>query len=159
MSKTDPKNDEKKQEFFSMLDEYFEMKKEQFQEEKKSKKTESPDLLSWLMGCLAVLMVMGLPSISFAAGILPADLVWSNPVDTVNGIQVEKGSIASGPFVMLSQVPAGSTAYHDGTNGAGETACYRVAYFNTAGVGPYSPTVCKNFPLLPTAAPVGFSVR
>lgn len=50
MSKTDPKDDEKKTEFFAMLDEYFEGKQAKFQEEKKNKKTEAGDLFSWLFG-------------------------------------------------------------------------------------------------------------
>lgn len=50
MSKTDPKDDEKKQEFFSMLDEYFTGKKTEFEKQKKDKKTDSPDFFSWLFG-------------------------------------------------------------------------------------------------------------
>lgn len=50
MSKTDPKNDEKKTEFFAMLDEYFETKQEAFKEAKKIKATEAGDLFSWLFG-------------------------------------------------------------------------------------------------------------
>ena len=50
MSKTDPKDDDKKIEFFAMLDEYFETKQAKFQEEKKNKKTEAGDLFVWLFG-------------------------------------------------------------------------------------------------------------
>lgn len=47
MSKTDPKDDPKKQEFFSMMDEYFEGKKVQYLESKKDKKT-SKSFLDWI---------------------------------------------------------------------------------------------------------------
>ena len=47
MSKTDPKDDPKKQEFFSMLDEYFEQKKEQHKERKKAD-PKTGNFLQWL---------------------------------------------------------------------------------------------------------------
>lgn len=50
MTKTDPKDDEQKTKFFSMLDEYFEIKQEAFREAKKKKTTDAGDLFSWLFG-------------------------------------------------------------------------------------------------------------
>lgn len=50
MSKTDPKDDEKKQEFFSLMDEYFSIKKAEFDKQKKEKKTDSSNFFGWLFG-------------------------------------------------------------------------------------------------------------
>lgn len=47
MSKTDPKDDPKKLEFFEMLDEYFEQKKETYKKAKKENPKEGT-FLQWL---------------------------------------------------------------------------------------------------------------
>jgi amino acid transporter len=92
------------------------------------------------------------------AGTLPADLTWSNP-DTLDKIQIEKGSSLAGPFATINQVAAGQTSYTDATNAPGDTACYRAAYINSSGIGPYAGPVCKTFPALPSQTPGSFTVK
>jgi hypothetical protein len=92
------------------------------------------------------------------AGTLQSDLSWTN-TDSINKIQVVKGSGTVGTFTEIAQVLAGQTTYTDATNNPGETACYKVAYINSAGVGPYAGPVCKTFPPLPSATPGTFQVR
>jgi hypothetical protein len=111
-------------------------------------------------GCMLVLLclLVALPSLALA-GTLPAQLDWANPVDTTDSIQVEKGSALAGPFAIIKQVAPGVTTYTDATNAPGETACYRVAYDNTSGVGPYAGPVCKTFQAIPSATPTPFTVK
>lgn len=94
-----------------------------------------------------------------AAGTLAATLVWTNPVDITDGVQVEKSNSVSGIFTTIKQTAGNTVQYVDATNSPGDTACYRVAYFNTSGVGPYAGPVCKTFPTVPTQAPASFGVN
>ena len=93
-----------------------------------------------------------------ASGTLPAQLDWINS-DTLNPIQIEKGSALSGPFTKIVTVPAGTITDTDATNAPGDTACYRVAYANPSGVGPYAGPVCKTFPTIPVQSPGTFTVK
>lgn len=102
--------------------------------------------------------LFGMYSMGNAAGTLKSSLAWTN-TDTTNGVQVEKASSSTGVFTMLKQLLANTVSYDDVTNGSGETACYRMAYYNTSGVGPYSFVVCKTFPTVPTQAPAAFTVN
>jgi hypothetical protein len=92
------------------------------------------------------------------AGTLPAQLTWTN-TDANDSIQIEKGPALTGNFAAINQVVPGTTGYTDATNAPGDTACYRVAYFNTSGIGPYAGPVCKTFPALPAQAPATFTVK
>lgn len=96
---------------------------------------------------------------SVEAGTLPATLTWSNPTDITDGIQVEKSASVTGTFVIVNQTAVNVTTYTDATNAAGDTSCYRIAYFNTSGVGLYAGPVCKTFPTVPTVAPATFGVK
>lgn len=93
------------------------------------------------------------------AGTLPATLAWSNPIDVTDGIQVEKSASATGTFATIKQVPSGTITFTDAANNPGETACYRVAYFNPSGIGPYAGPICKTFPTIPAQAPATFTVN
>lgn len=92
------------------------------------------------------------------AGTLTATLTWTNP-DTIDGIQVEKSNSPTGTFGILNQIAAGTTTYADTTNSPGDQSCYRIAYFNSSGVGPYAGPVCKVFPTVPTQTPGSFVVK
>jgi hypothetical protein len=108
----------------------------------------------WLFVCILVIGAFQ----TRAANTLPAQLTWSNP-DTTDKIQVEKGPAAAGTFTTIAQLPALTTTYLDATNAPGDNNCFRVAYFNASGVGPYAGPVCKNFPALPTQTPGAFIVQ
>ena len=102
---------------------------------------------------------MALPLLAFAqAGTLPATLDWTNP-DIVNGLQVEKSNSATGTFTSIKQLPAKTITFTDATNAPGDTACYRVAYFNTSGMSPYAGPVCKTFPASPQTAPSSLTIK
>ena len=107
----------------------------------------------------SVLTLLLTSSVYAQAGTLPAQLDWTNPLDLTDGVQVEKGASLTGPFVSIRQLPAASTTFTDLTNSAGTTACYRLAYFNTSGVGPYAGPVCKTFPAVPSQAPATPTVK
>lgn len=109
------------------------------------------------IGLLTVLTLLNI-SQPAGAGTLPSILNWTNP-DTVDKVQIEKAASLTGAFTMLAQIPASTITYLDATNGPGETACYRVAYFTTSGVGPYAGPVCKTFPALPSQAPGALTVN
>ena len=114
------------------------------------------------IGVFAVMLIVAsitVPMKAFSAGTLVSTLAWANPLNVVDGIQIEKSSSLTGVYSTLRQVAAGSVGYSDGTNGAGETACYRIAYYNTSGVGPYLGPLCKTFPTIPTQTPATFSVN
>lgn len=101
-----------------------------------------------IMACFSV----GLAEAQASAG-LNSVLTWDN-VDSINPIQIEKGASLEGPFSFLATVVPNTVTFMDESNTPGENSCYRLAYANTSGVGPYSNVVCKLFPTLPTAAPV-----
>lgn len=103
---------------------------------------------------LALVALVNLAS----AGSLPSEITWTNP-DLINKIQIEKGPSFVGPFVTINQVMAGQTLYTDATNEPGETACYRLAYVNASGIGPYAGPVCKTFPALPLQTPEMLTVK
>ena|SRR5712692_9312829 len=109
------------------------------------------------IGLFSVFLLCSFGASAFA-GTLPSTLDWTNP-DTVDKIQIEKAASLTGAFTTLAQVPASTLTYLDATNGPGETACYRVAYFTTSGVGPYAGPVCKTFPALPSQAPGALTVK
>lgn len=81
---------------------------------------------------------------------LTAKLTWTN-VDTTNRIQVEKSTSPTGTFVIIQTLDPGTATFTESAAGIpGSQVCYRVAYYNTSGVGPYSNVACKTFPLVPT---------
>ncbi len=90
---------------------------------------------------------------------LDANLQWANPVDITDSIQVEKSTSLTGSFALLKQLAPNTITYTDSTNSQGTTGCYRVAYFNTSGVGPYVGPVCKTFPQTPQTAPSSLTVK
>lgn len=107
-----------------------------------------------------VLGFLALPLLVLAqASTLSAQLDWSNPVDVTDSVQVEKSSTLAGTYSVLKQLPANSITYTDATNAPGSTACFRVAYFNTSGIGAYAGPVCKTFPATPTQTPSSFTVK
>ena len=83
---------------------------------------------------------------------LTSVLSWDNS-DAMNSIQIEKGPSSDGPFSFLATVVPNTVTFIDEKNAPGEQSCYRLAYANTSGVGPYFNVACKSFPTLPTAAP------
>lgn len=98
-----------------------------------------------------------------APGPLQAVLDWGNPDDTTDKIQVEKGisrtGTFTGTFASMGQLPPSTITFVDSLNSPGDTACYRIAYVNASGVGPYAGPVCKTFPALPTQTPEPFTVK
>ena len=104
---------------------------------------------------LACVLLFGSVGLAYA---LDSNLTWTNPVTTF-GVQVEKASSVGGTYVMINQTAVNATSYTDTDNVAGATACYRIAYFNTSGVGPYATSVCKTFPQIPTQTPANFGVN
>jgi hypothetical protein len=92
------------------------------------------------------------------AGTLPAQLDWTNP-DIVDKIQIEKSASLTGTYTILSQPAAETSAFLDATNAPGDAPCYRLAYVNPSGIGPYAGPVCKTFPAIPTQTPGAFTVR
>lgn len=111
-----------------------------------------------MIGAIVLWVVCILWSLAAVAGTLSSDLTWQN-TDLNNKIQVEKSNNATGIYTVIAQPAAGSTGYSDATNAPGDTACYRVAYFNLSGVGPYAGPVCKTFPALPSQAPASLTVK
>lgn len=93
------------------------------------------------------------------AATLPSILEWSNPVDVTDQIRVEKSGSITMPFTKLTDLSANSLTYTDATNGPGDTACYKIAYFNSSGLGPYAGPVCKIFPTVPGQSPATFTVK
>ena len=110
-----------------------------------------------MLSSVLVTLVLILPLTSFA-GTLPATIAWTN-TDTVDGVQIEKSNAPVGTFTTIKQIAALSITFTDPTNAPGDTACYRVAYFNTSGVGPYAGPVCKAFPTVPNQTPAGVTVN
>lgn len=103
-------------------------------------------------------LMIGGGVVAQSAGTLSATLTWQN-TETTDGIQIEKSANIAGTYTIIKQTAANVTTYVDATNAAGDTACYRIAYFNTSGVGPYAGPVCKTFPIVPTQAPATFGVN
>jgi hypothetical protein len=111
-------------------------------------------ILSLFLGVL-----IGGVGISQSAGTLPSTLSWANPVDITDGIQIEKAASLTGAFTIIKQTAANIVTYIDATNSPGDNSCYRIAYFNTSGVGGYAGTVCKSFPQIPAQVPATFGVN
>ena len=121
-------------------------------------------IMNWRPIAIAVSIVIAVTGLCLVAGhvfagTLPADLSWSNPINTVDQIQIEKSGVQSGPYTVIVTMPAGATSYQDATNNPGSTQCYRAAYLNSSGVGPYAGPVCKTFPALPASSPGAFTVK
>ena len=105
-----------------------------------------------------ILVICLLFAVPVQAGTLASVLSWTNP-DTTDGIQIEKASSCAGAFTVLKSVPAGTTSYTDATNAPGDTPCYRVAYVNSSGIGPYAGPTGKVFPPIPAQAPTSLQVQ
>ncbi len=108
---------------------------------------------------VTILFITGLlgPSV-WAEDALQVTIAWKN-VDTSRKIQLEKGPAITGPFVLLVQLDANTTSYLDAKNAPGDKACYRMAYFDAATVGPYSPPKCKTFAATVTSPPATVTVK
>lgn len=104
------------------------------------------------ISALVLLAVVGGMGVS-EAGTLPAVLTWTN-LDTTNQIQINKAPAALGPWAKLTVTAAGTLTYTDATNAPGDTACFKLQYSNSSGLGPDSIVACKTFPSVPTVAPV-----
>lgn len=106
---------------------------------------------------MLVVSIMMFASVGMANA-LDSVLTWTNTATTY-GIQIEKSSSINGTYVMINQTAPNVSMFTDSSNVAGDTSCYRIAYFNTSGVGPYTGAVCKTFPLVPTQTPAGLGVN
>jgi hypothetical protein len=107
-----------------------------------------------LIGGLLVLMAVPV----WAVDSLQTTVAWKN-VDTSRKIQLEKGPATTGPFMILAQLEANTTSYLDTKNAPGEKACYRMAYFDDAGFGPFSTPKCKTFTVTSTSPPSTVTVK
>lgn len=72
-----------------------------------------------------------------------AIVVWTN-TDTVNSVRLEQAQTVAGPFQLLTALPPGATSYSVSGLTVPSTVCFRAAYTNTAGIGPYSNVACKD---------------
>ena len=89
-----------------------------------------------------------------------ASLAWTNTA-TVYDVAIERGSAPQGPFADRAISAPGTVDYTDaGPFLQGEQVCYRLAYQNSVGKGPYSNVACKTFPILaPVESPSSLTVR
>jgi hypothetical protein len=109
-----------------------------------------------LLVSVCVVLSLVVPTVSAFA--LDAILTWTNSSST-HGIQIERSATIGGTYSVINQTAANVSTYTDSTNIAGTTSCYRIAYFNTSGVGPYTTPYCKSFPVVPTQLPGAFAVN
>lgn len=111
-----------------------------------------------LIGAVLFFMLCVVASFVLAAGSLQVKLTWMNP-DHTNQIQLEKGPTSTGPFVFLAMLDPETTSYLDTTNTAGTKACYRMAYYSGANLGPYTTPKCHTFPLTPVTKPGSLTIQ
>jgi Divergent InlB B-repeat domain len=69
-------------------------------------------------------------------------LTWIDNSGGQAAFQVVRRVSTDTTYTVLTQQPAGVTAYGDGTVAAGITYCYRVQAYDTAGSSPYSNEAC-----------------
>jgi hypothetical protein len=85
-------------------------------------------------------------SLAAAAGVDAAQLVltlsWTDNATDEDGFLVERADHPSGPFAELAQIPDDMTAYSDVSVAFGQSYCYRVRAFNTAGASDSSNVAC-----------------
>jgi len=76
-------------------------------------------------------------------------LAWADNSTNENGFGIERKTGTNGTFTQIATVAANVNSYSDSDVVAGNTYCYRVNAFNTAGASGYTNEACKTM-LAPT---------
>jgi Chitobiase/beta-hexosaminidase C-terminal domain/Family of unknown function (DUF6298)/Putative collagen-binding domain of a collagenase len=71
-------------------------------------------------------------------------LAWADNSNNENGFGIERRTGTNGTFDQIATVAANTNSYRDSGLIAGNTYCYRVNAFNTAGASAYTNEACKN---------------
>ncbi|HVO92708.1 MAG TPA: hypothetical protein VMT22_07700, partial [Terriglobales bacterium] len=100
--------------------------------------TVSKPALRFLFLMLSALLV------SSSSELLAAQLqlTWVDNSTNETGFNIERKTGTGGAFAQIASVGADVTSYTDATLADGNTYCYRVYAFNTAGNSPSTPEVC-----------------
>lgn len=93
-----------------------------------------------------VAMMLACALFSFTASAL--QITWTDNSDNENGFVVERRLFQNVDYNTLVTLAGDSISYSDDTMASGETYCYRVGAFNTAGVS-YSGEYCVSVPTAP----------
>jgi hypothetical protein len=96
-------------------------------------------LIRLLLVCSLVLL---LPMTALAAT-GTAVVRWDN-TDTINSVRLEQAQTVAGPFQLLTVLPPDATSYSVSGLTVPSTVCFRAAYVNPIGIGPYSNVACKD---------------
>lgn len=81
--------------------------------------------------------------LSFTASAL--QITWTDNSDNESGFVVERRLFQDVDYITLAMLASNSISYSDDTMASGETYCYRVGAFNTAGTS-YSGEYCVSIP-------------
>jgi hypothetical protein len=103
---------------------------------------------------VAILLVLSAPVFA-QVPTYKATLTWVDNSTNETGFLIERNNGAGTggadtPFTSVGQVAANVLSFVDQPIGAGETHCWRVKAFNTAGNSNPSPTACATAPALVT---------
>ena len=71
-------------------------------------------------------------------------LAWTDNSDNEDGFGIERKTGTNGTFAQIATVAANISSYEDSGLIAGNTYCYRVNAFNTAGTSAYTNQACKD---------------
>lgn len=107
----------------------------------------------------ACALILFVASVAFAAT-GTAVIQWTNTSSTFP-LHLERASSAAGPWTQIADIPASTSTYTDNNLVIPGTVCYRLAYYNAGGNGPYSivdANSCKTFVSPPTMAPGGVTI-
>jgi hypothetical protein len=103
--------------------------------------------LLYFLCCLIALCSLA----SSAAAQAPTNvLTWTDNSNNESGFRIDRKIGTNGTFAELATVGSNVTSYTDSNVTAGNTYCYRVNAFNSAGASAYTGELCKTVPVTST---------